>query len=99
VVVDVAHKVVGVGSVGLRAFVVLLQGNSARDSLFLQLKQARRSCVATFVHGGTAWHTHQGQRVGVIRLAHIDVDYTRRLDPDDVITTLRELTAWTKLGR
>ena len=63
VVVDVAHKVVGVGSVGLRAFVVLLQGNSARDSLFLQLKQARRSCVATFVHGGTAWHTHQGQRV------------------------------------
>ena len=35
---------------------------------------------------------------GVIRLAHIDVDYTRRLDPDDVITTLRELTAWTKLG-
>jgi hypothetical protein len=35
----------------------------------------------------------------VIRLAHIDVDYTRRLDPDDVITTLRELTAWTKLGR
>jgi uncharacterized protein (DUF2252 family) len=63
VVVDVAHKVVGVGSVGLRAFVVLLQGNNANDSLFLQLKQARRSCVASFVHGGTAWHTHQGQRV------------------------------------
>ena len=63
VVVDVAYKVVGVGSVGLRAFVALLQGNSAQDSIFLQLKQARRSCVATFVHGGTAWHTHQGQRV------------------------------------
>lgn len=63
VVVDVAHKVVGVGSVGLRAFVVLLQGNNAQDSVFLQLKQARRSCVAPFVHGGTAWHTHQGQRV------------------------------------
>jgi NAD(P)-dependent dehydrogenase (short-subunit alcohol dehydrogenase family) len=30
---------------------------------------------------------------GVIRLAHVDVDYTRRLDPDDVILTLRELTA------
>jgi peroxiredoxin len=28
---------------------------------------------------------------GVIRLAHIDVDNTRRLDPDDVITTLRNL--------
>jgi uncharacterized protein (DUF2252 family) len=63
VVVDVAQKVVGVGSVGLRAFVVLLQGNGTHDMLFLQLKQARRSCVATFVHGDIAWHTHQGQRV------------------------------------
>ena len=63
VVVDVAHKVVGVGSVGLRAFVALLQGNDARDVIFLQLKQARRSCVAKFVHGDTAWHAHQGQRV------------------------------------
>ena len=63
VVVDVAHKVVGVGSVGLRAFVVLLQGNNAQDSFFLQMKQARRSCVAPFVHGDTAWHKHQGQRV------------------------------------
>ena len=63
VVIDVAHKVVGVGSVGLRAFVVLLQGNDADDVLFLQMKQARRSCVAPFVHGATAWHAHQGQRV------------------------------------
>ena len=63
VVVDIAHKVVGVGSVGLRAFVALLQGNDAHDVLFLQLKQARRSCVARFVHGDTAWHAHQGQRV------------------------------------
>jgi len=61
-VIDVAHKVVGVGSVGLRAFVVLLQGNDAHDLLFLQMKQARRSCVAPFVHGATAWHAHQGQR-------------------------------------
>jgi uncharacterized protein (DUF2252 family) len=61
--VDVAHKVVGVGSVGLRAFVVLLQGNGLEDMLFLQLKQSRRSCVAAFVHGDTAWHAHQGQRV------------------------------------
>jgi peroxiredoxin len=28
---------------------------------------------------------------GVIRMAHVDVDYTRRLDPDDVIDNLREL--------
>ena len=63
VVVDLAHKVVGVGSVGLRAFVVLLQGNGTHDMIFLQLKQARRSCVARFVHGDRALHSHQGQRV------------------------------------
>jgi uncharacterized protein (DUF2252 family) len=63
VVVDLAHKVVGVGSVGLRAFVALLQGNGPHDMFFLQLKQARRSCVARFVHGDSAQHEHQGQRV------------------------------------
>jgi uncharacterized protein (DUF2252 family) len=63
VVVDLAHKVVGVGSVGLRAFVALLQGNGPHDMIFLQMKQARRSCVARFVHGDRALHAHQGQRV------------------------------------
>jgi uncharacterized protein (DUF2252 family) len=61
--VDVAHKVVGVGSVGLRAFVALCEGSSPDDVVFLQLKQARRSVVARFVHGESAWHAHQGQRV------------------------------------
>ena len=61
--IDLAHKVVGVGSVGLRAYVVLLEGSSPDDVLFLQLKQARRSVLARHVHGGTAWHAHQGQRV------------------------------------
>lgn len=60
---DVAHKVVGVGSVGLRAYVALLQGSSPEDVIFLQLKQARRSVLAPFVHGESAWHAHQGQRV------------------------------------
>jgi uncharacterized protein (DUF2252 family) len=61
--VDVAHKVVGVGSVGLRAYVALLEGSSADDVIFLQLKQARRSVLARYVHGESAWHAHQGQRV------------------------------------
>ncbi len=61
--VDVAHKVVGVGSVGLRAYVALLEGSAPDDVVFLQLKQARRSVLAPFVHGGSAWHAHQGQRV------------------------------------
>jgi uncharacterized protein (DUF2252 family) len=60
---DIAHKVVGVGSVGLRAYVALCEGSSPDDVIFLQLKQARRSVVARFVHGESAWHAHQGQRV------------------------------------
>ncbi|HVH21670.1 MAG TPA: DUF2252 domain-containing protein [Pseudonocardia sp.] len=61
--VDVAHKVVGVGSVGLRAYVALLEGSTPEDVVFLQLKQARRSVLARYVHGESAWHAHQGQRV------------------------------------
>jgi uncharacterized protein (DUF2252 family) len=61
--VDVAHKVVGVGSVGLRAYVALLEGSGPDDVIFLQLKQARRSVIAPFVHGDAAWHAHQGERV------------------------------------
>ena len=62
-ILDMAHKVVGVGSVGLRAYVALCEGSSPDDVLFLQLKQARRSVVAPWVHGDTALHEHQGQRV------------------------------------
>jgi len=61
--VDIAHKVVGVGSVGLRAYVALLEGSSPDDVVFLQLKQARRSVLAKYVHGRSALHAHQGQRV------------------------------------
>ncbi|HEY0576264.1 MAG TPA: DUF2252 domain-containing protein [Pseudonocardia sp.] len=61
--VDIAHKVVGVGSVGLRAYVALLEGSSSDDVVFLQLKEARRSVLARYVHGESAWHAHQGQRV------------------------------------
>ena len=61
--VDIAHKVVGVASVGLRAYVALIEGSSADDVVFLQLKQARRSVLARYVHGDSAWHAHQGQRV------------------------------------
>jgi uncharacterized protein (DUF2252 family) len=62
-IVDIAHKVVGVGSVGLRAYVALCEGSSTDDVVFLQLKQARRSVVARHQHGTAAWHRHQGQRV------------------------------------
>ena len=41
----------------------LLEGSSPDDVIFLQLKQARRSVIAPFVHGESAWHDHQGQGV------------------------------------
>jgi len=44
-VVDMARKVVGVGSVGTRAFIVLLQGRDERDPLFLQIKEATSSVL------------------------------------------------------
>ena len=44
-IVDMARKVVGVGSVGTRAFIVLLQGRDERDPLFLQVKEATQSVL------------------------------------------------------
>jgi uncharacterized protein (DUF2252 family) len=44
-VVDVARKVVGVGSVGTRAYIALLQGRDQHDPLFLQVKEATRSVL------------------------------------------------------
>jgi len=44
-VVDAARKVVGVGSVGTRAFIVLLQGRDQQDPLFLQVKEATMSVL------------------------------------------------------
>lgn len=83
-IVDVAHKVVGVGSVGLRAYVVLLEGSTPDDVLFLQLKQARRSVLAPYVHGDSVWHAHQGQRV---------VEYQQALQ-----TVSDPLLGWTSVG-
>jgi uncharacterized protein (DUF2252 family) len=84
-VVDIAHKVVGVGSVGLRAYIALCEGSGPDDVLFLQLKEARRSVVAPYVHGDDAWHAHQGQRV---------VEYQQALQ-----TVSDPLLGWTTVGR
>ncbi|MFF0447374.1 DUF2252 domain-containing protein [Streptomyces sp. NPDC004609] len=60
-VVDVARKVVGVGSVGTRCFVVLLTGRDAGDPLFLQAKEAVHSVLESDLPAGE--HAHQGHRV------------------------------------
>jgi len=44
-IVDAARKVVGVGSVGTRAFILLLEGRDAQDPLFLQVKEATASVL------------------------------------------------------
>ena len=44
-IIDVARKVVGVGSVGTRAYIVLLQGRDRQDPLFLQVKEATTSVL------------------------------------------------------
>lgn len=59
--VDLARKVVGVGSVGTRAWVVLLMGRDANDPLILQLKEAQRSVLAPYA--GDVEHGSQGRRV------------------------------------
>ncbi|WP_425954031.1 DUF2252 domain-containing protein [Xylanimonas sp. McL0601] len=59
--VDAARKVVGVGSVGMRAWVLLLQGPRPDDVLLLQGKQAGRSVLAEYVKGPE--YESEGERV------------------------------------
>lgn len=61
-IVDVARKVVGVGSVGTRCWVMLLNGNGSDDPLFLQYKEAQASVLAPYVKGARSWSS-EGQRV------------------------------------
>jgi uncharacterized protein (DUF2252 family) len=59
-VVDVAHRVVGLGSIGLRSYVVLLRGNGD-DALVIQVKQARPSALAPYLPDRPA--VHEGERI------------------------------------
>jgi uncharacterized protein (DUF2252 family) len=59
--VDAARKVVGVGSVGTRAFIVLLQGRDQHDPLFLQVKEATASVLEGPLPNSR--HSQHGQRV------------------------------------
>ena len=59
--VGAARKVVGVGSVGTRAWVVLMLGKDLDDPLFLQAKEAQTSVLEPFL--GKSKHANHGQRV------------------------------------
>ena len=58
---DLARKVVGVGSVGTRAFIVLLQGRDGQDPLFLQVKEATTSVLED--HLPKSRYKNHGERV------------------------------------
>jgi uncharacterized protein (DUF2252 family) len=60
-VADMARKVSGIGSVGLRCWIVLLAGRDRTDQLFLQLKEAQSSVLSPFA--GASTFPEQGQRV------------------------------------
>jgi uncharacterized protein (DUF2252 family) len=62
-VVDVVRKVVGVGSVGTRCYLLLLLGDSGGDPLFLQIKEAERSVLEP--HTVPCDFDNQGERVVV----------------------------------
>ncbi|MCT9011582.1 DUF2252 domain-containing protein [Streptomyces rhizosphaerihabitans] len=58
---DVARKVVGVGSVGTRCWIILLLGRDDQDPLFIQAKEADTSVLAE--HVGASQYRNQGERV------------------------------------
>lgn len=64
-VVDVAFKVVGTGSVGLRDYCIYMEGNGLKDPLFLQIKEETSSAYAPYVESASRSNHpgHQGRRV------------------------------------
>jgi uncharacterized protein (DUF2252 family) len=59
--VDMARKVVGVGSVGTRAWILLMQGVDGQDPLFLQAKEAQASVLEAYA--GASTYANHGARV------------------------------------
>ena len=59
--VEIAMKVVGVGSVGTRCLIALMHGRDEDDVLFLQVKEAEHSVLAPYA--GASSYEHQGERV------------------------------------
>jgi uncharacterized protein (DUF2252 family) len=83
--IDIAFKVVGVGSVGTRAWIALLLGRDRQDPLFLQIKEAQRSVLEPFtapsefdlqgervVHGQRLMQTASDVMLGWVRAKGID---------------------------
>ncbi len=92
--VDVAHKVVGVGSVGTRCFISYWEGNDEGDPLFLQIKQANASLLEPYL--GRSEYEHPGQRVVTGQrlmqaTSDIFLGYTRSGDHDYFVRQLYDM--------
>jgi len=84
-IIDVARKVVGVGSVGTRAFIVLLQGRDSGDPLFLQVKEATASVLEAYLRKSryrqAGERVVQGQRM-IQAASDIYLGWTRGVQSD-----------------
>jgi uncharacterized protein (DUF2252 family) len=92
--VDVAHKVVGVGSVGTRCFISYWEGNSEGDPLFLQIKQASASLLEPYL--GSSEYERPGERVVTGQrlmqaTSDIFLGYTRSGDHDYFVRQLYDM--------
>ena len=98
--VQVARKVVGVGSVGTRAWVVLMDAADGVEPLFLQAKEAQPSVLAEYA--GRSQYANQGERVVAgqhLQQAQSDIflGWTRVTNPDDGVDRdfyVRQLKDW-----
>jgi uncharacterized protein (DUF2252 family) len=97
--VQVARKVVGVGSVGTRAWVLLMDAMDGEEPLFLQAKEAQPSVLAAYC--GRSRYNNQGERVvagQLLQQAQSDIflGWTRVTGPDGVDRDyyVRQLRDW-----
>jgi hypothetical protein len=97
--VHVARKVVGVGSVGTRAWILLMDAGGGTEPLFLQAKEAQPSVLAAFA--GRSQYTNQGERVVAGQhlmqaTSDIFLGWQRTIGPDGVGRDyyVRQLRDW-----
>jgi uncharacterized protein (DUF2252 family) len=95
--VDLAHKVVGVGSVGTRCWIVLLTGRDGSDPLFLQIKQAGSSVLEPYTarsrYSSAGERVVQGQRL-LQAASDIFLGWTQDVGVDPNEYYVRQLRDW-----
>lgn len=103
-VADMARKVVGVGSVGTRCWIILLLGRDDEDPLLLQAKEAGQSVLAPFC--GASAYENQGERVVTgqrLMQAASDIflgwEHVRGIDGRERDFYVRQLRDWKGIAR